>query len=80
MRGKDGRQFTLFRDIDRIRLVDSIVNRHINVASMQMKGMCKAFSGLHNRAEQRRLSECWALDFQWCELFGWKDQPLNDIR
>jgi hypothetical protein len=40
----------------------------------------KAFSALHNRAEQRRLLECWALDYQWGELIGLKAQPLNDIR
>ena len=30
----DGRQFTLFRDVDRIRLTKAIIKRHINVEAL----------------------------------------------
>ena len=80
MRANDGTQFTLFRDVDRIRLTTSIITRHINTDAMRVAGIMKSMYGLHQRETLRLLKHSWALKFEWKELWGGRRVPLLQIR
>lgn len=71
---------TLFRDVDRIRLVTSIINRHLNMQALKYSRRVKDYYGLHNEREITRLNRDWALTFEWRELWSSKPQPLLQIR
>ena len=81
MRGKNGTQYTLFRDIDRIRLTSSIVTRHLNIDAMVQSHLTKrGIYSLHSREILHRLKHSWALHFRWKELWGANRLPLLEIR
>jgi hypothetical protein len=71
---------SLFRDIDRLRLTDSIIARHINLDNLEFKKMLKCHFHAHNHRELNRLKRDWALNFDIRELWGSRTQPLLEIR
>jgi hypothetical protein len=71
---------SLFRDIDRLRLTDSIIARHINLDYLEFKGMLKCHFHAHNHRELNRLKRDWAFNFDIRELWGSRTQPLLEIR
>eukprot|EP00937_MAST-01D_sp_MAST-1D-sp2_P001535 g1535.t1 len=81
MKGRNGTQYTIFRDIDRIRLTKSIIERHINVDAMvHYKMLARDMYGLHNFESKQTLKHTWALKFEWKELWGTRRTPLLEIR
>ena len=76
----DAVNYSLFRDVDRVRLVTSIINRHLNLQALIYKRRMKGYFGLHNDHELERLKNNWALHFDYRELWGSRCQPLLEIR
>eukprot|EP00937_MAST-01D_sp_MAST-1D-sp2_P007076 g7076.t1 len=73
-------KFTMFRDVDRLRLCRGIVSRHLNIRRLQhMKRVHKYFV-LHNDAPRGWLRDNWARKFRMYELIGPAIAPLVEIR
>eukprot|EP00937_MAST-01D_sp_MAST-1D-sp2_P003828 g3828.t1 len=67
----------LFRQIDRTRLVGSIVHRHLNLPALEEYGHLAGHFAPHSAPELEWLKAHWALDFSpWTQL----QQPLGRIR
>jgi hypothetical protein len=71
----DKKEETLFTQKDRIRLVASIVQRHINTDALEASKflVCEMFA-LHDRAALAELRRTWALNWKMVS------QPLHKIR
>lgn len=65
---------SLFRPIDRIRLVNSIIARNVNLPALQCAGFLTGHFALHEPEKVALFREAWALNW------GLSRQPLLDIR
>jgi hypothetical protein len=63
-----------FRSVDRIRLVNQIIDRHLNLPSLVNQKLLQDFFALHDQAELKTLQNEWALN--WTMV----SQPLGQIR
>jgi hypothetical protein len=68
---------SVFRQVDRIRLVDSIVARHLNLPSMKHKKMLKDQFSLHDQNDLDLLNDTWTNKLSFKSTL---DQPLGRIR
>jgi len=67
----------LFRAIDRVRLVGSIVKRHLNIPSLEHAGHVSDYFAPHQPEELDWLSKNWALDFSPRAQLS---QPIGRVR
>jgi hypothetical protein len=65
---------SLFRPIDRIRLVNSIISRNVNLPALQVAGFLTGHFALHEPEKIALFREAWALNW------GLTRQPLLEIR
>jgi len=73
-----GTKYTLFRQVDRIRLVSSIIGRNLNLDQLVHTGIVKAALWLHDPFTYRDLRDNWALKF-W-PINVTRGQPIALIR
>jgi anoctamin-10 len=60
----DGHTLTPFMHTDRVRLVRSLVGRHVNLRPLKAMGMVKAQFILHDQGMVDRLMRCWILNLR----------------
>ncbi|KAF0692715.1 Aste57867_16226 [Aphanomyces stellatus] len=53
---------TLFRPVDRIRLTSAIVDRHLNLNALKVKGLLLDSFAMHDSATLETLKQTWALN------------------
>jgi len=70
--------YTLFRQVDRIRLVSSIIGRNLNLESMVTRKVIKFSLWLHDPFTYRDLRANWALKFLPLNIT--RGQPISLIR
>jgi hypothetical protein len=68
---------SVFRQVDRIRLVDTIIARHLNLPSMKHKDMLTDQFSLHDQTELDILNATWTNNLSCRATL---DQPLGRIR
>jgi len=70
---RDDKELTMFRDIDRVRLLMDLLNEYINTQIMMDKNFLETVYPLHQPAELDVLKSSWGT-FRLCWTI---DQPLN---
>ena len=71
---------TEFRTVDRIRLVTSIIARHLNTESMKHSKLLLDCFALHEEEKLRRLERIWVWKKDLHPLPGGQSLPLIEIR